>query len=62
LSTGVIEELSVELPERNNKRIHVALPIRVTYWDSENKPAVEFACTYDISSRGARVSGIRSVK
>lgn len=62
MSTGVIEELSVELPERNNKRIHVALPIRVTYWDSENKPAVEFACTYDISSRGARVSGIRSVK
>jgi hypothetical protein len=34
----------------------------VTYWDSENKPCLELACTYDISARGARISGLRCVK
>lgn len=48
--------------DRLDKRIHVALPIRVTYWDSEQKPCLEMACTYDISSRGARVTGLRGVK
>jgi hypothetical protein len=45
-----------------DKRIHVALPIRVTYFDAGCKPRLEMACTYDISSRGARVAGLRSVK
>ncbi len=58
----VIEEISNPAPERQNKRIHAALPIRVTYWDSENKPALEIACTYDISERGARVTGLCCVK
>jgi PilZ domain len=48
-------------PERQTKRIHVALPIRVTCWDSKNKPGLEMACTYDISEHGARVSGLRCV-
>jgi hypothetical protein len=48
--------------DRLDKRVHVALPIRVTYWDSENKPCLEMACTYDISARGARVTGLRCVK
>ena len=56
------KDSSNQLPERIDKRIHVALPIRVTYWDSENKPCLEMACTYDISSRGARVTGLRCVK
>ena len=56
------QELSNKSPERSDKRIHVALPIRVTYWDSENKPCLEMACTYDISSRGARITGLRCVK
>jgi hypothetical protein len=56
------EELYDSSPERQTKRIHVALPIRVTYWDSENKPALEMACTYDISEQGARVTGLRCVK
>ena len=47
---------------RLDKRIHVALPIRVTYWDHENKPGLELACTYDISASGARVTGLRCVK
>jgi hypothetical protein len=48
--------------DRVDKRIHVALPIRVTYWDRENKPCLELACTYDISARGARVTELRYVK
>ena len=51
-----------ESPERNEKRMHVALPVRVTHYDEENKPRIEMACTYDISSHGARVTGLRSVK
>jgi PilZ domain len=58
----LLEELSNSSPERQTKRIHVALPIRVTYWDRENKPALEMACTYDISAQGARVTGLRCVK
>lgn len=56
------EELSNSLPERLARRIHVALPIRVTYWDSASKPCLEIACTYDISESGARVTGLRNVK
>lgn len=56
------QETSNHSPERQNKRIHAALPIRVTYWDGENKSALEIACTYDISERGARVTGLRCVK
>jgi PilZ domain len=50
------------LPDRFDKRVHIALPIRVTYWDSENRPRLEMACTYDISPRGARIVGLRGVK
>lgn len=50
------------LPDRLDKRIHIALPIRVTYWDRENRPRLEMACTYDISPHGARIVGLRCVK
>jgi hypothetical protein len=56
------EEPSNPSLERSTKRIHVALPIRVTYWDGANKPCLEMACTYDISAQGARVSSLRCVK
>lgn len=46
--------------ERNNKRIHVALPLRVIWWDNEDKPNLEMACTYDISAQGARITGLRN--
>jgi hypothetical protein len=49
-------------PERNDKRVHVALPIRITYWDKDKKPGLEMACTYDISSRGARITSLRCIK
>jgi hypothetical protein len=57
----LIDELSNSSPERQTKRIHVALPIRVTYWDDESRPGLEMACTYDISEHGARVTGLRCV-
>jgi hypothetical protein len=46
---------------RSDKRVHVALPIRITYWDKDNKPGLEMACTYDISASGARISKLRAV-
>ena len=49
-------------PERIDKRIHVCLPIRVTYWDADAKPHLEMGCTYDISPHGARLTGLRCVK
>jgi PilZ domain len=51
-----------ESVDRTEKRISVALPIRVTYYDSDSKPRLEMACTYDISSHGARLTGLRCVK
>lgn len=50
-----------EPPERVDPRVQVALPLRVTFWDRENKPLLDMACTYDISSQGARISGLRAV-
>jgi PilZ domain-containing protein len=55
-------ELSKSGPERSDKRLHVALPVRITYWDQDKKPGLEMACTYDISSHGARISSLRCVK
>jgi hypothetical protein len=52
----------LETVDRAEKRIHVAFPIRVTHFDEEGRPSFEMACTYDISSHGARVTGLRSVK
>ena len=56
------EKKSDQPTERIDKRVHVALPIRITYWDKDKKPGVEMACTYDISSRGARITNLRCVK
>lgn len=48
--------------DRHTKRIHIALPIRVTCWDNEQQPHLEMACTYDISQHGARIVGLRSAQ
>jgi hypothetical protein len=55
------EQKTLEL-DRIEKRISVALPVRVTYYDEEARPRLEMACTYDISAHGARVTGLRCVK
>jgi hypothetical protein len=59
---AVTQELPTSLSDRTDKRIHVALPVRVTYFDNDSKPRLEMACTYDISAHGARVTGLRCVK
>jgi hypothetical protein len=51
-----------EAVDRAEKRISVALPVRVTYYDADSKPRLEMACTYDISAHGARLTGLRCVK
>ena len=51
-----------ETVDRTEKRLSVALPVRVTYYDDDSKPRLEMACTYDISSHGARLTGLRCVK
>ena len=56
------ERLVKQPVDRTEKRIHVALPVRITYFDAEAKPRLEMACTYDISPHGARVTGLRCVK
>lgn len=56
-----MEEVACQ-PERQNRRVHIALPVRVTQWDSQDRPSVTTACTYDISSLGARLTGLRGVK
>jgi PilZ domain len=56
-----VEEV-IDQAERLDKRIHIALPIRVTQWDAQNRPRVAMACTYDISPFGARVTGLPDVK
>jgi len=55
-------EETTQSAERSNKRIHVALPVRITQWDGENRPALRMACTYDISPRGARITGLGGVE
>jgi hypothetical protein len=47
--------------ERVEKRLRVALPLRVTFWDENDKPGSAAACTYDISAHGARISGLSEV-
>lgn len=59
---AVTQELPTSSSDRTDKRIHVALPVRVTYFDNDSKPRLEMACTYDISAHGARVTGLRCVK
>ena len=62
MTANATEQKLIFTPERLNKRIHVALPVRLTVWDAENKPAMQWGCTYDISMHGARVSWMQSVK
>lgn len=61
MTTEIVLETR-DTTERSDKRIHVAFPIKITYSDDEGKARFEMACTYDISTHGARVTGLRCVK
>lgn len=47
-------------PERYDKRIQMAIPLRVVTWDEQKRPLLDMACTLDVSMRGARLYGVRS--
>src|SRR5437868_6655785 len=40
------------------KRVHVAIPVRLSYWVGAVRTSQEWACTYDIDARGARIAGL----
>src|SRR5258706_3791099 len=47
-------------PERYDKRVQLAIPLRVVTLDAHKRPQLDMACTLDISLRGARLYGVRS--
>ncbi len=47
-------------PGRYDKRVQLAIPLRVVTLDSQKRPQLDMACTLDISLRGARLYGVRS--
>jgi hypothetical protein len=52
-------QLLVKSCGQPDKRVHVALPLRVTYFHDNVKTGMDMACTYDIYSHGARITGLR---
>ena len=47
---------------QGQRLIHLALPVRLIHKQSGERDAAEFACTYDIHPRGARLLSSREVK
>ncbi len=45
-----------------DKLIHLALPVRLIHMQNGERGGTEFACTYDIHPRGARLRSSRDVK
>jgi len=55
------KDSSANRHSEETKKVHVALPIRVSYRESSgNSIVLETACTYDIHPRGARLWGTRN--
>jgi len=46
-------------PDRYDKRVQMAIPLRVVTWDAQKRPQLDMACTLDVSLRGARLYGAR---
>ena len=46
-------------PDRYDKRVQLAIPLRVVTWDAQKRPQLDMACTLDVSLRGARLYGAR---
>jgi len=47
---------------RIEKLIHLALPVRLIHMQNGERGGMEFACTYDIHPRGARLRSMRDVQ
>ena len=53
------QDLPTPSPERYDKRVQLAIPLRVVTWDAQKRPQLDMACTLDVSLRGARLYGVR---
>jgi hypothetical protein len=53
--------LSLEGTSMRELRIHMVLPVRVTWTESE-RAMKQMACTIDVSQRGARLAGITGLR
>jgi hypothetical protein len=49
-------------PERYDKRVQLAIPLRVVTMDGQKRPQLDMACTLDVSLRGARLYGVRPTR
>lgn len=45
--------------ERCDKRVQLAIPLRVVTVDAQKRTQLDMACTLDVSMRGARIYGVR---
>lgn len=57
-------ESAQPVPElmQTERLIHLALPVRLIHMQNGERGGSEFACTYDIHPRGARLLSVREVK
>ncbi len=62
LEHAKVKKIPSKPAERVEKRLQVALPIRITHWDKDKKPILEMGCTYDISPHGARITSIKDIR
>ena len=51
-----------QIAGRIEKLIHLALPVRLIHMQNGERGGMEFACTYDIHPRGARLRSMRDVQ
>lgn len=57
IASGSPERRTVKL----EKRIQIALPVKVSGWAEGGKTLSQMACTYDLSQNGARLVGVNVV-
>lgn len=65
MSDEVIQTRQVDVAQADapiDKLIHLALPVRLIHMQNGERGGTEFACTYDIHPRGARLRSSRDVK
>jgi hypothetical protein len=58
-NSAVKNDQPTHSPERYDKRVQLAIPLRVVTWDAQKRPQLDMACTLDVSLRGARLYGVR---
>ncbi|MGA8761773.1 MAG: PilZ domain-containing protein [Candidatus Sulfotelmatobacter sp.] len=62
MSDESIQQRDGSPPEKLEKLIHLALPVRLTHMKNGERGVLEMACTYDIHPRGARLLSARDVR